>query len=156
MNDQINATSALESAGGDPVKGTEPKVTNKTRSDWNDYINFLDKKGLKGSPTLDHNDLGGKMIDQYRKENPGTSISRDMVIPIQKDFSNYRDWSIKQIQAGKGGFAPGTNKDNFLKSLSVVDGLAGQRTTSFAYPSSYLHDMDTGETTREGFATADK
>jgi len=63
---------------------------------------------------------------------------------------------LKEIEAGKGAFAPGTNKDNFLKALSIVDGIPGQRTTSFSFPAGYLKDLDTGETQNKGFITSDK
>lgn len=148
----------LASALGDPKDApkSSPKIDNNTRAAWNDYISWLDKKGLKGSPALDHNDLGGKMIDEYRKEHPDTPITREMVVPIQKEFSNYRNWAINQIESGKGAYAPGANKDNFLKSLSVVDGIPGQRTTSFSFPSAYLNTFNNGKlvnTQNQGFAT---
>lgn len=142
-----------QGGGGDPV---QPKVDNKLRAAWNDYVSWLDKKGLKGNPSLDHNDLGMKMIDEYRKENPDTPLTRNSVIPIQQEFSKYRDYALNQIQQGKIGFAPGTNKDNFLKSLSIVDGIPGQRTTSYTFPSGYMKDMNTGETKNKGFMTTDK
>src|SRR6185312_6865089 len=137
----------LASALGDPKDApkSSPKIDNNVRAAWNDYISWLDKKGLKGSPALDHNDLGGKMIDEYRKEHPDTPITREMVVPIQKEFSNYRNWAINQIESGKGAYAPGTNKDNFLKSLSVVDGIPGQMTTSYSFPKSYMNTFENGK-----------
>lgn len=140
---------------GDP-NATGAPINNKTRQDWNDYVDWLDKKGLKGHPSLDTGDTGNKMIDQYRKENPNTTVSRDMVIPIQKEFSKYRDYALQQIQQGGGAFAPGTTKENFLKSLSIVDGLPGQRTTSYKFPEGYMKNMNTGEIQNKGFMTSDK
>lgn len=138
---------------GDPKPA--PKIDNNVRQAWNDYVNWLDSKGLKGSPTLDHNDLGGQMIDEYRKENPNTPITRDMIVPIQKEFQNYRNWAINQIETGHGAYAPGTNKDNFLRALSIVDGIPGQRTTSFSFPSQYLNTFNNGQLvdTKKDFAT---
>src|SRR6185312_11641123 len=150
MNDIL-----IASALGDPTPKSSPKIDNNVRQAWNDYVQFLDKKGLKGSPSLDHNDLGGKMIDEYRKEHPDTPITRDMVVPIQKEFSNYRNWAINQIESGHGAYAPGASKENFLKSLSVVDGIPGQRTTSFQFPQSYLNTFNNGKLvgTDKSFAT---
>lgn len=156
MYDPITATAALASQGGDPGDPTAPPVDNKTRQDWNDYVDWLDKKGLKGHPSLDHNEKGFQMIDQYRKENPGTTVSREMVTPIQQEFSKYRDYALGQIQKGGGAFAPGTNKDNFLRALSTVDGIPGQRTTSYKFPLGYMKDMNTGEVKNKGFMTSDK
>lgn len=151
QNSQLLTAAAL----GDPKEKNPPKIDNSVRQEWNNFIGWLDKKGLKGSPTLDHNDLGGKMIDEYRKEHPDTPLTREMVIPIQKEFSNYRNWAINQIESGRGAYAPGTNKDNFLQSLSIVDGIPGQRTTSFSFPLSYLNTFDNGKLvdTKKDFAT---
>lgn len=151
QNTQLVAEAAI---GGDPKGKTPPKIDNNVRSAWNQYVQFLDSKGLKGSPVLDHNDMGGKMIDEYRKENPDTPITREMVAPIQQEFAKYRQYMLDQIAQGKGQFGPGVNKDNFMRSLSVVDGVPGQRTTSFQFPQGYLNYM--GKTENKGFMTADK
>lgn len=146
----------IASAIGDPKKPKQPVVDNNIRQEWNNYVQWLDKKGLKGNPALDHDDLGGKMIDEYRKENPDTPLTREMVVPIQKEFSNYRNWVINQIESGKGAYAPGTNKENFLRALSIVDGIPGQRTTSFQFPKNYLDTFNNGKlVSREdqGFAS---
>jgi len=155
MNPLIAEAALSSQGGGDDNPKPEPAISNTHRQDWNSYIGWLDKKGLKGSPSLDHNDLGGQMIDQYRKENPNTSVSRDMVIPIQKEFGKYRDYALSQIQNGKGTFAPGTNKDNFLRSLSIVDNIPGQRTTSYSFPKAYMDTFENGQhtVTDQGYAT---
>lgn len=153
MNNQLLADILL---GGDPKDKAPAKIDNTVRQGWNDYVQWLDKKGYKGNPALDHDDLGGKMIDEYRKENPDTPITRDMVVPIQKEFQNYRNWAINQIEGGKGAYAPGTNKDTFMKALSIVDGIPGQRTTSFSFPSGYLKDMNTGKVQDKGFINTER
>lgn len=137
----------------------EIPITNDIRRGWNNYTDWLDKKGLKGSPELDKNDLGLQMIDQYRTENPATPITRDMVIPIQKEFQNYRNYSLDQVKQGKASFAPNTNEGNFMKSLSIIDGIPGQRTTSFKFPEAYLQQFDAKKGTStidKGFAVASK
>lgn len=126
----------------------DPPITNKIRQGWNDYISWLKSKGLAGDASLDKNGLGVKMINQYRKENPDTPITPDLVTPIQKDFGKYRQYALKQIDDGEAMLDPhsGATKENFMKGLSIVDGIPGQRTTSFSYPSGYLRDMKKGET----------
>lgn len=146
---------AKEGEGEDPVE----EIDDKDRENWNEYVKFLDSKGLKGHPSLDKDDLGGKMIDEYRKVNPNTTVSREKIKPIQKEFSKYRDWSLAQIKAGKAAFAEGTNEENYMKHLSTVDGIAGQRTTSFQFPDSYLKTFENKklkDIQRTGFATINK
>lgn len=135
-------------------------VDNTVREAWNKYVEWLEKKGLKGSPSLDKDDFGGKMIDKYKSENPDTPISRDMIIPIQKDFDNYRKWGLEEVKKGNIAFSEGVNEDNFMKNLSIVDGIAGQRTTSFLYPSIYLKTLNEDDKVvkveNKGFATTKK
>lgn len=136
-----------------PKEG-DPVIDNNIRSAWNHYTDWLAAKGLKGHPDLDKNDLGGKMIDAYRKENPNSPISREMIIPIQKEFSKYRDWSLNEVKEGRLALAEGLKPENYMKSLSIVDGIAGQRTTSFKFPESYLTTFDNGKnvgTVNQGF-----
>jgi len=80
--------SAALGDGDKPINAAKPavKVDNNLRRAWNDYTSWLDKKGLKGHPSLDHNDLSFKMIDEYRRQNPKTPLNRDTIIPIQQEF----------------------------------------------------------------------
>jgi len=151
-----NSVIALNKSG-DKKPAPEIIIDNTIREGWNDYVKWLDSKGMKGHPDLDKNDLGLKMIDQYRKENPKTPITRELVIPIQKEFSKYRDYALGQVDAGKAVLADGVTRDNFLKHLSIVDGLPGQRTTSFSFPNEYLKTFEKGKligTENKGFAIA--
>lgn len=142
-----------------PTGDPNESVSDKLRRDWNDYISFLEKKGYKGHPALDKNDLGGKMIDLYRKENPNTSISREKIKDVQSEFAKYRDYALSEIKNKKAAFAAGTNENNFLKNLSIIDGIAGQKTTSFSFPLSYLESFVDGKkvgTENLGYATINK
>jgi hypothetical protein len=142
-----------------PDNSNDPKVTHQLRKDWNDYTSWLAARGMKGNPALDKNDLGGQMIDKYRKENPGTLVSRDSVKDIQGEFQKYRDWSLAEIKAGRSQFGPQVNEGNYMKGLSTIDGIAGQRTTSFSFPKSYITTFDNGKnmgTEDKGFATTNK
>jgi hypothetical protein len=95
-------------------------------------------------------------LDQYKKENPNSVVSRETIKPIQKEFSNYRNFALNEIKNKRAVFSEGTNEQNFMKSLSVIDGIAGQRTTSFKFPDIYLKNFMNGElqsVKNMGFAT---
>ena len=154
---------------GDPVK---KEIGNQEMQDWNNYTSWLEKKGLKGSPALDKSDLGGKMIDLYRKENPDTTVSREIVPAIQQGFSKYRDNAINDLRThkaqmnddpkdpNKGRWVdPKENLDNFMKDLSIVDGIAGSLTTRHKFPDEYLNKIINGKLVskdRVGFALKNK
>ena len=142
-----------------PTPATEPVIDNNIRKAWNDYTLWLSKQGMRGKPELDKGGLGFLMIDKYRKENPNTPITKEIIPAIQKEFGNYRQYAINQIKQGKASFAPNTNEQNFMKDLSIVDGIPGQRTTSFSFPESYLTTFENQQnkgTVNQGFATTNK
>ena len=136
---------------------TDPQVSSKLRRDWNDYVQYLADRGMKGNPVLDKNGVWADWIEKYRKDNPGTSISKETIPAIQQEFQKYRDWGLNEIKSGRMKFAPQTNESNYLKDLSQVDGIAGQRTTSFKFPETYLNTFDNGKTTVQklGYSVAD-
>lgn len=150
----ISSLEDLKAAiGGDDDK----PVTNQQRRDWGNYVDWLDKRGMKGHPDLDKNNLGKSMLSKYIKENPSTSLTSDSVIPIQKEFSNYRNWSIDQVKKGKMAFGEGVDEHNYMKELSVVDGIPGQYTTRHKFPEEYMEtfeDKKLMSTEDKGFATA--
>lgn len=150
----------LPNTGGvTPTPTPEPIVDNNLRKAWNDYTMWLSKQGMRGKPELDKGGLGFLMIDKYRKEHPETPISKEVIPVIQKEFGNYRQYAIDQIKKGKASFAPNTNEQNFMKDLSIVDGIPGQRTTSFSFPESYLTTFENNQnkgTVNQGFATTNK
>lgn len=148
-NTELMARAAI----GGPDKPVQ--IDNKTREEWNKYVDFLEKKGLKGHPSLDHDDLSNRMLDEFKKENPNTILDRNMIIPIQQDFSKYRDYALDEVKNKRAAFGEGVNEENFLRALSTVDGIAGQRTTSFKFPSGYMADRNKNET-RSGFMKTGK
>jgi hypothetical protein len=143
----------------DTPNGNYKPVDNRLREHWNQYVDWLEKKGMKGSPALDKGDLGGKMIDIYRMENPTTLVSRQSIVPIQNEFSKYRQYTLNEIRNKRAELAPGVKEEDFMKNLSIVDNIPGQRTTSFKFPDEYLKTFLNGQlvgTEKKGFATVNK
>lgn len=142
---------------GDPT--TKP-IDNNVRKSWNDYVDFLKKKGVAGSPELDKGGLGNAMLDQYIRENPGTYLKPEMVKDIQADFSNYRNFALSQVKAGKMVFDEGVNEGNFMQELSKLDSYPGSLTTRHKFPFEYMVTIDktnnTTTTENRGFATTNK
>ncbi len=142
--------------GEDPKsKPASTQLTNKHREDWNAYVMWLDKIGMKGNPKLDEGDTGNKLLASYISQNPNTSLTLDIVPVIQQDFGGYRDWSLSEVKAGRRALATGVTPENFLRDLSKVDGIAGQRTTSFMFPKAYMEVVHNGKKQKidKGYST---
>ena len=84
--------------GGDPA----PKpVDNKLRGEWNGFLDYLDKKGVRGNPSLDKGGLGMQMFDDYVKQNPTISLNRKRIPDVRKEILSYRDDAIQKAKSGK-------------------------------------------------------
>ncbi len=121
--------------------------TAKLKSDWNLFVDYMQKNGAKGHPDLDKgvgkNNMGIRYLEQYRKENPSTSLTPENVSEVQKNFQNYRDFAINEIKNKRATYDGDISKidtpqSDFMKDLSIVDGIPGSRTTSHQFPSSFL------------------
>ena len=125
-------------------KGYHP-ITIPQRKAWNEYLIYLDKKGLAGNAVLDEGDRGIEELEKYLTDNPDNPLNEfgntvDLVKSIQ--------YEMTVLRKGKTGF-PGLKDDDliiFQESLlrqrpaymnlipSEIDGKPGQLTTQLWYP----------------------
>lgn len=166
----VKATAEVKSSPIDSSKNKiEKKISINNEShkivnselchEWNKYIDWLAAKGLKGNESLDHNGKGIEMVKQYMAENPGTILSPEVIDDIQEEFVKYREYTLNEIKSGISNFGPGVTEENYMRALSIVDGIPGQRTTSFRFPESYLLTFEKNKLLKkenQGFANLKK
>ena len=129
---------------------------------WNNYVDWLDSKGMKGSPELDKGDKGFQMMEMYRKENPSFTLTKDDIGVIQQRLQDYRSFAIDSIKQGKmkiiyGGkevfykdLAPEQQKDveqNYMGKIAKtgIDNFPGQFTTSTKFSSEFISKVNSRE-----------
>lgn len=117
----------VPNGGDNPPK----QLTPEQMQAWNQYVDYLEKKGYKGHKDLDKKETGlaKKLMDNFIKENPGTPLTYDDVKSVQLEMQKVKD----QVQA----FAARRNDPNASKAMagiSTVDGWPGSKTTSFKFP----------------------
>jgi hypothetical protein len=159
--------SNMKTSGGNenPNNAVNPALMQQ----WNQYVDWLDSKGMKGSPELDKGDTGFKMMEAYRKENPSFNLTKDDVGVIQQNLQQYRDFSLSNIKDNKTKINYG-GKELFYKDLTSqqqkdvdenymgkikmtnIDKFPGQFTTSTKFSSEFMSKVNSREVAgRVGF-----
>jgi hypothetical protein len=141
------------------TKSNSYELANQKRcADWNDYTKWIKAKGLKGDESLDHNEKGMAVLQQYINEHPETTLQAtpEVVKSVQLQLKAYRDFAIKQLREHKAQLTyidengreasryvtKDENLDFFMKNLSIVDGIPGHRTVSSEFPKAYLVTLE--------------
>jgi hypothetical protein len=133
-----------ETAPGDEEKET---VSDAVKQDWNAYLTWLDKKGMRGKPELDKGGLGNNLFKQYLKENPSTSLTEKIIPSIRKAYIDLRNDRLKEIQSGKGNYEG--DPETFMKHIVLNEqsgdpNYVGQHLTQTMFPGAKL-TSPTGE-----------
>ena len=138
-------------------KASSTAITNQHRADWNGYVKWLETQKMRGNPELDKGDMGKQMLAKYIKQNPKTSLTLDIVQPIQADFSNYRNYALEQVKSGKAVLEKGVTPETFMAELSKLDAYPGSLTTRHSFPYNYMNFLDQKgkleKVENKGFAT---
>jgi hypothetical protein len=118
-------------------KGYKPSTPDQ-RKRWNQFLDFLDKKGVGGSKDLDARDkaLGKKYLEEYNKANPDSAIAEDF-IPV----AQYESYLIRRKnefpgltkEQGKRAFS-GLSEAFRTRPISAVDSWLGSYTSKQYYP----------------------
>jgi hypothetical protein len=123
-------------------------VSADLRTDWNNYVTWLEQKGVKGSPELDKNNTGFKYLEEYRSANPNTLLTKEAIPKVQGYLQEYRNWVIESHKNKTRPIEfkadPGKDYELFMPNLSKVDGYPGQFTTSYKFPQEFLNARPIG------------
>ncbi len=124
----MNALSLKMSGGGDDPP--QP-LTPQQRKEWNAYVDYLDKRGYKGSPMLDRKETGlaTSLFNDFKKENPNTTITLNHVASVQNEMQNLAR-AAQAFEARRGN----PNASKVMQGTSPVDSWPGSKTTSFKFP----------------------
>lgn len=127
-----------------------PPLTDNQKQDWNQFIDFVDKQGLKGNLILDDKDkgLGMYLMQKYKSLNPKATISYQDVPRVQQTLQDYKATLVDQYK--KGLIAPTDSIKNpetdIMGGLSPVDGWLGSKTSSYKFPVAQATNADKSAT----------
>lgn len=140
MND-----SDYESMMGGPGEEAKPKpLTTVQKQNWNNFIDFLDKSGYKGSADLDNRDteLGKMLLAKYNAANPKAQIQYEDVPSVQNELQQYRQSLINSWKSGQSQGDGIKSVDDIMPGLSKVDGWLGSKTSSYKFPTAVVTHTD--------------
>jgi len=135
---------------GDGEESTT-KITDQHKQDWNKYLGWLKDKGMQGKPELDKGGLGERLFDQYIKENPETSLNRNLIPGIRREYNDLRNQAIEEFKSGKSVFnykdKPSSDYDLFMKHIvdnekSANPNYVGQHLTMTMFPGAKITEKD--------------
>lgn len=136
----------------------EKQVTPEIMKAFNEYTDYLAQRGLSGNPQMNHIQFSNSVFDEYKKANPSTPLTQDWIKPIQQEIHKYRNFSIEEIKSGKSKVVGEIKPDysNYMQwantgSGVLDDGIVGQYTSMFKFPSRYMQQVD-NNIKRIGFA----
>ena len=104
---KLKITKSTDGIQGDSIEKKEPDPVNgefindKNKQDWNDFLSFLKTKGVQGNPELDKGNLGNIYFDKYVKQNPYTTLSKELIPKIRQQYVAERNNAIKELKLGK-------------------------------------------------------
>lgn len=119
---------------------TVPPLTPDQKNQWNNFVDYLDKAGYKGSPLLDDRNktLGLNLIEQYRKANPSFTLTYENVKDVQEDLQTYRADMVNKFKTGKVVVDGVKSEDEIMPGLSAVDGWLGSKTSNWKFPTAVM------------------
>ncbi len=105
------------------------RLTPQQMKEWNMFVDFLDKKGIKGSGSLNNDKtVGKKLFDEFKKSNPGVTIDYSVVPSVQYEMH------LLQKEARRFDARRGNPDSKVLEGISKLDGWMGSKTSSFKFP----------------------
>jgi hypothetical protein len=109
-------------------------LTRAERQHWNGFVTYLERLHLKGSVKLDNRKLGlsERMFYDYNKTTGAAYDYKSFVTRVQQAIKSYRENALNQIRSGKAVFKGPDSL--FMRGLSIVDGWAGSKTTTWRFP----------------------
>lgn len=127
----------------------KPKLTPAQRSQWNQFIDFVEMQKMAGNPALDqrNKNVGLMLLNKFNMANPKMQITPDIIPVVQQEIQDYRNAALQKIKAGQAAYDG--KEEDFMPNLSVVDGWPGTKTLSTRFPGATLTvATPTGTTTK--------
>lgn len=148
-----------EGGGADSKSTTPPKgyavTTPQQRTEWNGFLDYLDKQGVAGKSDLDKPGAGLQYFQQYKKANPDVSITPEHIQNIQYEQQQLRNGgTLGNLGKAQMDYMRQGMSDSYLsKPVPAANGQIDRATSGLYYPTAKSADTDHG-TDIEGYYNA--
>lgn len=120
-------------------------LTNDQKVHWNNFVDYLQKTGYKGSKALDNRNMamGENLLAKFNQMNPGSQIRYEDVPMVQSELQKYRQDLVNRWKSGKAEGTPDIKtEDDIMPGISQVDGWLGSKTSSYKFPTAVVTQSD--------------
>jgi hypothetical protein len=127
---------------GDPIPAKP--LTNEEKGVWNEFVDYLDKQGYKGSTALDNRNmaLGQNLLNKFNSVRSGAKINYEDISRIQSELQDYRAQLVDKWKKGLAQSDQVKTENDIMPGLSKVDNWLGSKTSSYKFPTAVLKSSD--------------
>lgn len=127
---------------GEPIPPAP--LTNEQKQHWNEFIDYLDKQGYKGSTALDNRNmaLGQNLLNKYNQMRPNAPIKYEDISRVQQELQDYRAGLVDKWKKGLAQSDQVKTENDIMGGISPVDGWLGSKTSSYKFPTAVLKASD--------------
>ena len=126
-----------------------PPLTLAQRESWNNFIDYLDKQGYKGSTALDNRNmaLGQNLLAKYNAMRPNNKIDYSDIARVQQEIQDHRNNLVNMWKKDpKVINTPIKSEAEIMPNISPVDGWLGSKTSSWRFPIADRNNSDSTQT----------
>lgn len=126
----------------EPVPGVP--LTNEQKQHWNEFLDFVEKQGYKGSSALDNRnmDLGKNLLNKFNSVRSGAKINYEDIPRVQQELQDYRAGLVDKWKKGLAQSDQIKSENDIMSGISPVDGWLGSKTSSYKFPTAVLTTSD--------------
>jgi hypothetical protein len=132
--------------------------------EWNQFVDYVEKRGFRGDASLDKEDKGNLLFEEWRKLNPKVTITKADMPSVRKSMLRLREDAMEDIK--KGGeytgptlgkqTGPNANFGEFMRHLLLNEqsndpNYIGHRLTMTRFPrgKAQVKSKETGQVLEE-------
>lgn len=97
------------------------QLTTEEKVQWNKFLDYLDKKKIRGKEELGRGGAGEGEFQKFKKQNPSITLEISDIPRVRKSYLNWRDEAINEIKSGRGMYEAAKSKEKMGANVDFSD-----------------------------------